>query len=94
MSYSPLLFPVDDIWLLPLFGCLSLCVHPAAPQSDSGPFTTFHVALLWPQVIEWNGIKPKKPNDLLSLLGSRKGCICCIAAVLNSAIVKTSLNFR
>lgn len=42
---------VDDIRLLPLSGCLSVCVHPAAPQGDSGPFTPPHVALLWPQVM-------------------------------------------
>lgn len=43
-------FLVDDIWLLPVPGCVSLRVHSVAPQSDSGPFTTPHVAMLWPQV--------------------------------------------
>lgn len=50
MLFSPSIFLADDIWLLPLSGHLSLRVYSASPQSDSGPFTTPHVALLWPQV--------------------------------------------
>lgn len=50
MLFSPSIFLADDVWLLPLSGHLSLCVHSASPQSDSGPFTTPHVALLWSQV--------------------------------------------
>lgn len=50
MSVSHSLSLVDDIRLLPLSGCLPLCVHLAAPQGDSGSFTAPHVALLWPRV--------------------------------------------
>lgn len=50
VSFSHSLSLVDDVRLLPLSGCLSLCVHPAAPQGDSGPFTAHHIALLWSQV--------------------------------------------
>lgn len=50
MFFFPSISLADDVWLLPLSGHLSLCVHTASPQSDSGPVTPTHVALLWPQV--------------------------------------------
>lgn len=41
---------VDDFWLLPVLGCFSVRVHAIAPQSNSGPSTAPHTAMLRPQV--------------------------------------------
>lgn len=64
------IFLADDVWLLPLSGYLSLCVHSASPKSDSGAFTTPHVALLWPQVnlicpCQWYKSKTGRPSSII-----------------------------
>lgn len=41
----------DDLWVFPVSGCVSVCVHTAASQSSVGPDQTADTALLWPQVI-------------------------------------------
>lgn len=48
--FAPSRCVADDIWLLPLSGCLSVRVHPVAPEGDSGAFTAPYVAMLWPRV--------------------------------------------
>lgn len=40
----------DDVWLLPVPGCISLRVHFAAPPNTAGLLEIADHTLLWPQV--------------------------------------------
>ncbi|XP_070994147.1 transmembrane anterior posterior transformation protein 1 homolog isoform X4 [Oncorhynchus clarkii lewisi] len=42
----------DDLWLLPVSGCLPLRVHAASPPGAAGPATPPHPALLQPRVAD------------------------------------------
>lgn len=43
-------FPADDLWLLPVCGCLPVRLHPAASPGAAGRAPPPHPAVLWLQV--------------------------------------------
>ena len=43
-------FPADDLWLIPVHGCLPVRLHPVAPQGVSGRAPSPHPSMLGVQV--------------------------------------------